>query len=208
MGADPTFQPPTTLKGWLVQLEQCRLHVDWMVLVDGVNEQMNNFSIPSKPSYQRKLRRLSIQSLVSSIQPCCFTQLLEALRLQGGAIWCLLSPEIGQLWAEIASQMWPLMWGLGMLLLAPFNTQHHFIARITTGFPCLQNFLRFCHVWMLGHIEFWWDIQYSMLQRCDESMPWVEQSKYVYVFVFTFVFVFAFYESVTYWVGGGADWAS
>ena len=97
MGADPTFQPPTTLKGWLVQLEQCRLHVDWMVLVDGVNEQMNNFSIPSKPSYQRKLRRLSIQSLVSSIQPCCFTQLLEALRLQGGAIWCLLSPEIGQL---------------------------------------------------------------------------------------------------------------
>ena len=23
MGADPTFQPPTTLKGWLVQLEQC-----------------------------------------------------------------------------------------------------------------------------------------------------------------------------------------
>ena len=41
-----------------------------------------------------------------------------------GAIRCLLSPEIGQLWAEIASQMWPLMWGLGMLLLAPFNIHH------------------------------------------------------------------------------------
>ena len=78
MGAEPTFQPPTTLKGWLVQLEQCRLYVDWMVLVYDVNEQMNVFSIPSKPPSQRKLRTLSIQSPVSSIQPCCFTQLLKA----------------------------------------------------------------------------------------------------------------------------------
>ena len=83
-----------------------------------------------------------------------FEQKTETARR--GAIRCLLSPEIGQLWAEIASQMWPLMWGLGMLLLAPFNIQHHFIARITTGFPCFNNFLRFCHVWMLGHIEFWY----------------------------------------------------
>ena len=48
-----------------------------------------------------------------------FSNLLQHWDCEGEQYDCLLSPEIGQLWAEIGSQMWPLMPGLGMLLLAP-----------------------------------------------------------------------------------------
>ena len=67
-----------------------------------------------------------------------------------------------------------------------------------------------CHVWMLGHIEFWWDIQdfryyIRVMIWCH---AWSNQNVCLYLYLHLYLYLLFMRVWHIEWAGRGADWAS